>query len=289
LAQVEAAIDFPEEDIEPLSSEKAAERIEHSLIEPIQDLMRLHVRKRLWIDGVNTIIVGRVNAGKSSLLNRLLNEERAIVTATPGTTRDIIESTVTFEGLPLRLIDTAGFREVRDDVERIGIQWTERKLAEAELVLLVIDQSRPLNQDDLRIFQAARGKQVVIVLNKVDLNCGLAPETLERQFSGFPITRVSALTGQGLDELRKKIVEHILQAEIDFSPSRMLPGLRHETALQKTQESFQGAVAMLRRNGPLEIVALELKEGLDALGEIVGETTSDHVLESIFSRFCIGK
>jgi tRNA modification GTPase len=235
------------------------------------------------------VIVGRVNAGKSSLLNRLLNEQRAIVTPVPGTTRDIIESTITIEGLPLRIMDTAGFREVRDEVETIGIHLTEQKLSEADFLLVIIDQSRPLNQDDLNIIAQSKGKKAVIVINKIDLPSQLSQEEMQKTFSDFPVVEISALTGQGLDQLRKAIVECVLEGDIDMTTSHIAPNLRHKQALEDAAEFFKSAGSKTRDEAPMEIVALELKSGLDALGNIIGETTSEEVLDNIFSQFCLGK
>ena len=290
LAHSEAVIDFPEDETDIMSKEKAANRIEEELVKPIRALIDAHTRKRLWVDGINTVIVGRVNAGKSSLLNRLLNEPRAIVTEIPGTTRDIIESTVTIEGLPLRLMDTAGFRETKkDEVERIGVHFTEKKLEEADFLLVVIDQSRPLNHDDLNIIALSQGKNALIVINKIDLPSRLSETREHEPFSGFPVVKISALTGQGLDQLRKGIAHYLLKGDIDVTSSNTAPNLRHRQALSDAAQFFKNAGQKTKEDAPMEIVAFELKSGLDALGTIIGETTSEEILDSIFSQFCLGK
>ncbi|MBW1704241.1 MAG: tRNA uridine-5-carboxymethylaminomethyl(34) synthesis GTPase MnmE [Deltaproteobacteria bacterium] len=289
LASAEVAIDFPEEETGIISREDGVALIEKGLVEPVENLIQAHVRKRIWVDGINTVIVGRVNAGKSSLLNRLLNEQRAIVTPVPGTTRDIIESTITIEGLPLRLMDTAGFREVKDEVERIGVDLTEQKLAEADFLLVVIDRSRPLNRDDLNIIAQSQGKKGLIVINKIDLPDLMGIEAENEMFSSFPIVKISALTGQGLDDLRKAIVECLLEGDIDMTPSHAAANLRHRQALTDAARFFKSAGRSSGEDAPMEIVALELKSGLDALGEIIGETATEDILDSIFSRFCLGK
>ncbi len=286
LAHTELAIDFPEEDKDILPREEIIELIHKHIIQPIEALIKAHSNKRIWVDGIDTVIVGCVNVGKSSLLNRLLNEQRAIVTPIPGTTRDIIGSTITIEGLPFCLSDTAGFGYIRDEVERIGIHFAEKKLEEADLLLIVIDQSRPLNHDDMEIIERCKGRKALIVINKIDLACNL---TNESAFEGLPVMRISALTGQGLDELRKTIVNYVLEGEIDLTSSNIAPNLRHKEALTDAADFFRSAAHIMEAEGPLEIVALELKSGLDALGEIIGETTSEDVLNSIFSQFCLGK
>jgi tRNA modification GTPase len=286
LAQAEVAIDFPEEDTDILPRKEVSNQIREQVSKPIAALIEAHASKRIWVDGVNTVIVGRVNAGKSSLLNRLLNEPRAIVTAIPGTTRDVIGSTVTIGGVPFRIMDTAGFGDVKDEVERIGVHLAEQKLEEADFLLVVIDQSRPLNQDDLDIIAKARGKKALIVINKIDLSSRLNKESA---FDGFPVVKISALTGQGLDDLKKTVVGCVLEEDIDLTSSNVVPNLRHRQALNDAMSFFKDAARNLEEDGPMEIVAVELKSGLDALGEIIGETTSEDVLESIFSQFCLGK
>jgi len=286
IAQAEVAIDFPEEDTDILPRKEVSNQIREQLSKPIAELIEAHANKRVWVDGVNTVIVGRVNAGKSSLLNRLLNEQRAIVTPVPGTTRDVIGATVTIGGVPFRIMDTAGFRDVKDEVERIGVHLAGQKLEEADFLLVVIDQSRPLNQDDLDIITKARGKNALIVINKIDLSSSINKASA---FDGFSVVRISALTGQGLDDLKKTVVDCVLKEDIDLTSSNVVPNLRHRQALNDAMSFFKRAALNLEEDRPMEIVAVELKSGLDALGEIIGETTSEDVLESIFSQFCLGK
>ncbi len=251
--------------------------------------MAAHAQRKIWMDGINTVIVGRVNAGKSSLLNRLLNEQRAIVTPTPGTTRDIIESTIHIEGIPIRLMDTAGFRKVKGEVERIGINLTKEKLASADLSLIVIDQSRPLNQDDFNIIAKAERNKSLVLLNKIDLAPRISKEDLNRVLNGMPVVRISALTGEGIDELRKAIRDHVVKGDLDTTSSHLAPNLRHRTALLEASKYFKNAFRNMKEDLPLEIIAFDLNSGLETLGEIIGETTSEEVIEKIFSEFCLGK
>lgn len=289
LAHGEVAIDFPEEEADIMSRDDVADRIETKLVKPVERLIGAHARRKIWMDGINTAIVGRVNAGKSSLLNRLLNEDRAIVTPIPGTTRDVIESTVTIEGLPLRLMDTAGFRAVKDEVERIGIRFSEKKISEADFLLVVVDQSRPLNQDDLNIIAQSRKKNALIVINKIDLPSRFGSELEDGALAGLPQVKISALTGEGLRELREGIAACLLNGDFDMTTSHSAPNLRHRKALETAVQSFSDAARSLRENVPMEVVVVDLKSGIDALGEIVGETATEEVLESIFSQFCLGK
>jgi tRNA modification GTPase len=289
LSLCEAAIDFPEEEIGIMSTESMANRIEHALIKPTEVLIEAHAEKRLWMDGVKTAIVGRVNAGKSSLLNRLLNEQRAIVTPIPGTTRDIIQSFINVEGLPLHLMDTAGLGQPRDPVEEIGIRLAEKTLNEADFLLVVIDQSQPLNRDDLHILSLARRKKALIVINKADLRRQLSPDAEKNEFHGFPVTSISALTGEGLDALKKSITHCLLDGHLDVTSSHVAPNLRHRNALAEALGFFRNAAKSTRGDAPVEIVALDLRSGIDALGEITGETTAEEILDRIFGQFCIGK
>ena len=288
LARVEAAIDFPETEADAMPKEEGLKEIEADLMAPIESLIRSS-EGRIWVDGVRTVIAGRVNAGKSSLLNRLLNEQRAIVTPIPGTTRDVIESSLIIEGIPLHLMDTAGFRNVSDEVERIGIILARQKLKEADFVLIVIDQSRPIGQDDLDIIQESKGKTALIVINKIDLPVNLHEMADIEALSLFPSVRISALTGEGIDRLKKAIKDAILSDGVDATSSPIAPNVRHRHALGQALACFKDASIRIREGAPMEIVALELKTGLDALGEITGETTTEEILDSIFSQFCLGK
>lgn len=289
LAHIEVAIDFPEEEAAILIREETAARIEIELVDPIEKLKAAHAQRKIWMDGISTVIVGRVNAGKSSLLNRLLDEERAIVTPIPGTTRDLIECTMNIGGLPLRLIDTAGFRKVEGEVERLGISLTEQKLAEADLSLIIIDRSRPLSQDDLNIVRRARNDRSLIVLNKIDLPSKLDEDKLPKVFKGLPVVNISALTGEGIDGLHEAIRDRVMTGDLDTTSSLAAPNLRQTEALSKASRCFSSAAANMRENLPMEIVATDLKSGLDSLGEIIGETTSEDIIDKIFSEFCLGK
>ncbi len=289
LAHTEVAIDFPEEEYGDISREEVAQWIERDLVKPIEDIMAAHAQRKIWVDGIKTVIVGRVNAGKSSLLNRLLNEPRAIVTPIPGTTRDIIESTIHIEGIPIRLMDTAGFRKVKGEVEKIGIHLTKEKLASADLSLIVIDQSRSLNRDDLDIIAKAEKSKSLILLNKVDLASRISEAELDGVLDGMRVVRISALTGEGIDGLRKAIRDHVVTADVDSTSSHIAPNLRHRTALTEAFNYFRTACGNMREDLPLEVIALDLNSGLEALGEIIGETTHDEIIEKIFSEFCLGK
>ena len=289
LAHTEVAIDFPEEEYADMSSKEMAQSILEDVLEPIEKIMAGHEKRRIWMDGIKTVIVGCVNVGKSSLLNRLLNEERAIVTPIPGTTRDIIESYVHIEGIPILLMDTAGFREAQGEVERIGMRLAEERMADADLSLIVLDQSRPLIQDDFDILTKADKNKSLILLNKIDLTPSVSQEDLDRVLAGMPLVRISALTGEGMDDLHKAIRDHVLAGHVDPTSSRLAPNLRHRQALTDAFKYFKDAFHNINQGLPLEVIALDLNSGLEALGDIIGETTNEDIIEKIFSEFCLGK
>jgi tRNA modification GTPase len=289
LARVEVAIDFPVEEPGILPREGTVERIEQALLEPIERIIAAHSQRKIWMDGVDTVIAGRVNVGKSSLLNRLLDEDRAIVTPVPGTTRDVIESTVHIEGLPLRLMDTAGLRKVKGKLERIGIDLAEQKLAHADLALIVIDQSRALNQNDFKLISKSRGRNALVIVNKIDLPSRIDEKGLKTALDGLPLVRISALTGEGIDRLRKAIGHVVLEGHVDMTVTQVVPNLRHKEALSEAARFFRSAAQNTKEGLPTEIIAMDLNSGLEALGEIIGATTSEDVFDKIFSQFCLGK
>jgi tRNA modification GTPase len=290
LGHFEVEMDYPDEDIGNIANGNTAHNIEKLLISPIEALIKDHARKTFWIDGVNTVIVGRVNAGKSSLLNRLLNEQRAIVTPYPGTTRDVIESTININGLPLLLMDTAGLRRSyeKDEAEKIGVSMTQKKISEADLLLIVIDRSQPLNLEDHKIIDQSRGKKALIVINKCDLPAHSDLMAEINSFAGLQMVKISALTGEGLEHLRESIVNCILEDGTDTTP-HSYSNMRYRKSLMDSIHFLRNSVECIRNKKPVEITAFELKSALDALGEIIGETTPEDVLDSIFSRFCLGK
>ncbi len=288
-AYIEAAVDFPEEDVEIVESGHVREKLENVLSE-IEKLIESYREGKLIKEGIKVAIIGRPNVGKSSLLNAILEEERAIVTEIPGTTRDIIEETVTFKGLPLRLIDTAGIRESADTVERIGIERSLKSLKESDVVLFVIDGSVGFTEEDRKIEELLKEKgNVILVLNKSDLGLKVRCNRV-KEFAGC--VEVSAKRKKGIDELAGEISRLLL-----LDPDSVVSGgeviitsERHRELLQKAAEAIKRAIDSLSSGfeSP-EFLSMDIDEALENLGKIVGFVTTEDMLDIIFSRFCIGK
>jgi tRNA modification GTPase len=289
LALIEAHIDFPEEEIEPVSLEGLKEDIE-GMVEKITGWIASYESGRIFREGISCAIIGKTNVGKSSLLNVLLKEDRAIVTPIPGTTRDVIEEVLNIQGIPVRLMDTAGLRKVVDSVELEGVKRTKEKIEDADLVLLVIDGSRDLDEDDRDIFRKVEKKKKVVVVNKKDLLPRVSEEDLRAQFPEDPLVHISALKREGIDDLNGSIYHTLLHKEVTVSPDHLIvANVRHKEALTRAKGNLGSALRQLEEGASLECIAFEIRSGLEALGELVGETASEDVLNRIFSQFCIGK
>ncbi len=286
LAEVEAAIDFSEEDIE-IEGSCSLGKTAGQMMSEMDDLIQSFECGRIAKEGVNILILGRPNVGKSSLLNSLLGEARAIVTDIPGTTRDTIEEDLVLGGLPLRLVDTAGIRHTEDPVEAEGVRRARSKIEGADLVLLVVDGSMSLDNDDLLAIDACRHKDVLVVLNKADLGSLPFPDCLGQ----FPVVKISALQGLGLTDLVDKISQHFtFRPEVsEARETVILTEFRHKQALMAARDSLGRFRESLVQGMSPEFSAVEIGEALDRVGEITGETTPDDVLDRIFTKFCIGK
>ncbi len=289
LARINASIDFPDEEFTAITRSHIADHINKKILKPIKEFIATYAQRKIWHEGIAVVIVGRVNVGKSSILNRLLQEERAIVTPIPSTTRDILECTVNIEGLLLRLIDTAGIRKVRGKVEQKGVDLTKTQLGLADLTLFVIDRSRPLNQHDLELLREIDKKNTIGVINKIDLPARLKEKKINSIFEYLPKVNISALTGEGFKELNKAIFTRVMDKKIDTSPAPIIPNLRHKMALTKAAEFLEDASRNLIDGFPLETVAADLSWAKDAVDEITGDKSNEEILNEIFSRFCIGK
>lgn len=290
LAPIEGWLDLPEEEIPSPSRQEVLLGVQ-GISSQIKELLQHYRQEVVYREGVRTALLGKANVGKSSLFNRLLGRDRAIVTPLPGTTTDLIEETLVLEGIPFCLVDMAGLgTRPKDLVEQEGIKRAKEEVGRAELLLLVLDGSNPLDEEDRALLEEVknRRKPTLVVVNKADLPIVLPREEVP------PLGEVvytSALTGQGLEELKRKMVEITIKAHGLGAPSELVPiNTRHKGVLEKALDKTQGLAALLQEGEPQwDLVALEIKELMDLLGEIIGETTPEEVLEEIFSRFCVGK
>lgn len=285
IALLEAGVDFAEDDVEVTPASEIARHIAE-LLPPLAKLEASFARGRVVHDGLTLAIVGRPNAGKSSLFNRLVERDRAIVTATPGTTRDTVSERIAIEGIPLELVDTAGLHETHEEIERIGIERSREALADAGLVLIVLDATQELNDDERAVLEAVEGRPALIAVNKSDLVQDVARGEL-RLNGGIPAVRTSALTGAGIAELRAEIVA--LASGGAASEPGMLTSLRHHEAVKTAISGLEDAARANETSTPHEMILLDLYRGLWALDSLTGQTTPDDVLNLIFSTFCIGK
>jgi len=302
LAHVEAHIDFPDEDISPATRDQLLERLDRG-VAFMDELLRTANEGQILRRGIRAAIVGRPNAGKSSLLNQLLGHERAIVSPIPGTTRDTIEETANVRGLPVVFVDTAGLREAGDEIEQEGVRRSRESLARAEFILQVLDASELLTPADGKYLAEFAGKKRILVLNKADLPRKLvldpvwssafrrpsAPEPPEGGTPNLPVVDVCCLSGQGIEALKDAIKELVWSGEITAGMLQVMINSRHQDALTRARAATQRTLAVLRGGETLELAAGELRIAVNAVGEIVGKTTTEDLLDSIFSQFCIGK
>ncbi len=289
LVEVEAAIDFPEDVEEIIQAEPFARKMAQDVIAPLEGLLAHYEEGHVYREGIAAIIVGRPNVGKSSLMNRLLQKERAIVTTIPGTTRDFIEETVNIKGIPLRLIDTAGLHDTDDALETIGIQLTRQRLDEADIVLFMVDSSSPLTEEDSKIYHLVRGRKAILVVNKTDLEPHRSVEEIVGQFQGLVWAGISALRNEGIEALKSTVFAAITDQRGPADLPTIVPNIRHKVAIQKAITASRAAEEGFRSQRHAELVAIDLRGALDFLGEIIGVTTTGDILDQIFNRFCIGK
>ena len=289
LAQMEAVIDYPEEGLEESAAAEIL-GISKELLLEVNELIRGAETGRIYRDGISTIIIGRPNVGKSSLLNAMLREDRAIVTEIPGTTRDIIEEIINIQGIPLKIIDTAGLRETEDAVEKIGVARTRDNINRADLVLLVLDAARGLTDEDRFIIESIKEKKSIILLNKVDVEAiNIEKSEVERLASGKPLLWISAEQGTGLTELEDTIVDMILSGRATSSETVLVASVRHKQALEKAAVQLTEAIDGIQAKLPLDMVSIDLRSAWEDLGEITGATSTEDLLDRIFADFCIGK
>lgn len=289
LARVEANIDFPEEDLEEATGRDIIRNCE-TLLKQINQLIKGAEAGKIYREGINTIIIGSPNVGKSSLLNALLKENRAIVTEIPGTTRDIIEEIINIRGIPLKIIDTAGLRETEDRVEKIGVEKTREMMGRAGLVLMVIDAVRGLTEEDLAIIELIKNKKAIFILNKADVKKLRVDKNKIREFAaGRPVLWISALEGTGLEELEEKIVATVFKGQVSAADEVLVANIRHKRALEEAAEYLRDAVSGIKNSLPVDVVSIDIRAAWESLGEITGSTVTEDLLDRIFADFCIGK
>ena len=289
LVNIEVGVDFPEDVGDIYRPEILSDQLASAVIQPLERLLASYEDGHVYRDGVSTIIIGKPNVGKSSLMNCLLQRERAIVTTFPGTTRDFIEETVNMGGVPFRLIDTAGLRVTDDDLEAVGIRLTRRELQAADVVLFVIDGSQPLTAEDRDIYADIRDREVILVINKSDLPSHTPTELLTDRFPARAAVSTSALLGRGIERLKDAVWSVVTGRSGPAELPEVVPNLRHKQLLERALTAAGLSRDALAADAAPELVAVDLRETLNCLGEVIGTQTSDGILDRIFEQFCIGK
>ncbi|WP_009609559.1 tRNA uridine-5-carboxymethylaminomethyl(34) synthesis GTPase MnmE [Caldanaerobacter subterraneus] len=288
LAHLLALIDFPEDDVDELERWQMLESAKEILKE-IEKLIASAESGRIIREGLKTAIIGKPNVGKSSLLNALLKENRAIVTDIPGTTRDIIEEYLNVKGIPIRLIDTAGIRDTDELVEKIGVERSKEVLGEADLVLFVIDASRELSKEDYEIFDILTGKNIIFVLNKIDLPKKIDEEELRNLTKDGIIVEVSTVKKIGLEKLEETIYNLVFKGNVTIGNEEIITNTRHKEALINAKKYMESVVEAIEKGYSEDLITIDLNSALNEIGKITGETATEDVIDQIFERFCVGK
>ncbi|MGF7015694.1 tRNA uridine-5-carboxymethylaminomethyl(34) synthesis GTPase MnmE [Ornithinibacillus bavariensis] len=289
VAHVEVNIDYPEyDDVEEMSHEMMRKKTREVHAE-IEELLSVAKQGKILREGIATAIIGRPNVGKSSLLNALVQENKAIVTDIPGTTRDIIEEYVNVRGIPLRLVDTAGIRETEDIVERIGVERSRQALKEADLILFVLNNNEKLTEEDIRLFEAVRGLEFIVIINKTDLEQKLDMEQVLELVGDKKIVSTSLLNEEGINELEAAIADSFFSGDIDSGDLTYVSNVRHIQLLKQAKKALEDAMDSLEMGMPLDIVQIDVTRTWEFLGEIIGDTASDSLIDQLFSQFCLGK
>lgn len=288
MVNLDVSIDYPEYDVEDVTNNQILQMLDSIQIK-LECLEKSFDNGKLIKEGIKTAIIGKPNAGKSSLLNAILKEDRAIVTEYEGTTRDTIEEFVNIEGIPLKLIDTAGIRNAKDEVEKIGIAKSKEIANDADLIIAIFDSSKELNEEDFEILDIIKNKKSIILLNKSDLNSVLSEN--DSIFKGITdnVLKISALNGYGLEELNSLISKMFSLDEINFDNDVIITNLRHKNLISKAIENVKKSRDTVNENMPIDIIAIYIKDILEDLGNITGEFVTDDIINEIFSRFCLGK
>ena len=288
MVNVDVSIDYPEYDVEDVTNNQILNMLDSVQLK-LETLEKSFDNGKLIKEGIKTAIIGKPNSGKSSLLNYILKEERAIVTEYEGTTRDTIEEFVNIEGIPLKLIDTAGIRNAKDEVEKIGIEKSKEIATEADLIIAIFDASKELTKEDTKILEIIKNKKIIILLNKVDLNPVIKED--DNRFKDITkyIFSVSILKDIGLEKLNNAIVEMFNLNEINLDNEIIITNLRHKNLISESIENVKKVRNTIKENMPIDIIAIFIKDILENLGNITGEFVTDDIINEIFAKFCLGK
>lgn len=288
MVDVEVSIDYPEYDVEEVTNEKAIEELK--IIKNKLDLLEKSFKEgKIIKDGIKVAIVGRPNAGKSSLLNAILKEDRAIVSQIEGTTRDTIEEYIILEGIPIKIIDTAGIRSAKDEIEVIGIEKSKKIAKEADLIIAIFDSTKELSKEDESILNLIKEKEAIIVLNKIDLEQKIYKNTSVIRDMNKDVIETSIINKKGLEQIYNTISKMFKLEKIKLDNSLLITNIRHQKAIRNARDSIQKAINSLHNNMPIDIAAINMKETLEELGKVTGESVTEDIIKEIFSKFCLGK
>ncbi|MEJ7179671.1 tRNA uridine-5-carboxymethylaminomethyl(34) synthesis GTPase MnmE [Staphylococcus capitis] len=289
LAQVEVNIDYPEyDDVEDATTEFLLEQSKN-IKEEINRLLETGTQGKIMREGLSTVIVGRPNVGKSSMLNNLIQDNKAIVTEVAGTTRDVLEEYVNVRGVPLRLVDTAGIRDTEDIVEKIGVERSRKALSEADLILFVLNNNEPLTEDDQTLYEVVKNEDVIVIINKTDLEPRLDIDEVKEMIDDMPLIQTSMLKQEGIDELEIQIRDLFFGGEVQNQDMTYVSNSRHISLLKQARHSIQDAIDAAESDVPMDMVQIDLTRTWEILGEIIGESASDELIDQLFSQFCLGK
>ena len=288
IASIEAVIDYPEHDVEEETYD-TMEKATKQLLQRMEKLLAGADRGKILREGLQTVIVGKPNVGKSSLLNWFLEEDRAIVTDIPGTTRDTVEEYINIDGIPIKIVDTAGIRETGDVVEKMGVEKSKTYAEQADLILMMLDASRPLEQEDKEILSFIQGKHTIVLLNKADLEQKLSHAELEQYVSKKQILSVSVKHNTGFDALIDAIKTMFFSGQTATADDALLGNTRHKTALFQAKEAMERCLVTIQTRMPEDFISMDLQDASHALGEITGDVTDEEIIDRIFTKFCLGK
>ncbi|MBP1963799.1 tRNA uridine-5-carboxymethylaminomethyl(34) synthesis GTPase MnmE [Paenibacillus aceris] len=288
MAHVEVNIDYPEHDVEEMTNAFIKGKCDTVMVE-IDRLLVTAEQGKILREGIETAIVGRPNVGKSSLLNELAQENRAIVTDIPGTTRDVIEEFVNVGGIPLKLLDTAGIRETTDIVEQIGVERSKTALAEADLILLVLNSNEELQLDEIALMKQLADKQTIVILNKIDLSRRLDVEQVLSYFPKERIVELSLIENKGIDDLEKAIAAIFFEGKLESSDLTYVSNVRHISLLKQAKRSLQDALDANEQYVPIDMIQIDIRAAWEQLGEIIGDSVGESLIDQIFTQFCLGK